>query len=179
MNCTDCGAPLGPDDDFCGSCGSKAAAPAPEAPPVAPARRTSTGLIVGCAVLAMLLLCGCLAAGAGICWYTSLGPASAPAPVEPPPTQPSPPADDPGAVEPAPTAPGTPKNSYPTPVDALKAELPAGWVWRLASDKPQQQEYWAGPPNSEWDTVYLVEPTTGGGWVVRETYPLEIVDEFP
>ena len=138
----------------------------------------------------MLLLCGCLAAGAGTWWYLSLGPALAPTPVDPPPadigapttTQPTPPADDPGAVEPvepAPTTPGAPKDSYPTPEAALKAELPAGWVWRLASDKPQQQEYWAGPPNSEWDTVYLIEPTTDGGWVVRETYPLEIVDEYP
>lgn len=211
--CPRCGGPVAPDDAFCGSCGARldgaqarAATTQPGAatqaqpyatPATTPTRKGGAGrtVAIGCVVLVLLSLCGCLGAGAILYLTGSRGELSVPwFPTVPSvaPTSPAgeaPDAAGPGEEAPATTRPGTAtpgatppgssgsgaKRTYPTPLAALKAGMPKGWVYRLAHDKPQQKEYWVGPPASEWTDVYLVEPTPDGRWVVKESYPFEVV----
>jgi hypothetical protein len=168
------------------------AAPRPAVTPQPPARKGGAGkaFAIGCAILAVLLLCACAVVGAfvllpragyritipGMPSLTGEGvtPVS-PDDASPAPGDPSAPSD--GSAVPKGSSP-TPKagpRTYPTPLAALKAKLPKGWVYRLAHDKPQQKEYWVGPPASEWTDVYLVEPTPDGRWIMKESYPFEVV----
>lgn len=164
----------------------------PAAAPQPPARRGCAGkaLAIGCAILALLLLCACAGVGAFVLLtrsgyeitlpdlpsITDIGPTNAP----PDSTTPAPggqgtPSDGSDAPKGTTPTPKTGPRTYPTPLAALKAKLPKGWVYRLARDKPQQKEYWVGPPASEWTDVYLVEPTSDGRWIMKESYPFEVV----
>lgn len=210
--CPKCGGPVAPGDAFCGTCGTPVAAqpsrpagpapsaqpaaapaaPQPTAPPPPPARKGGAGkaFAIGCAILALLLLCAGAAVGA-FALLTRSGyritlpeipslTGSGVTPVSPDDASPPPggsPAPSDGSATPkgGSPAPKTGPRTYPTPLGALKAKLPKGWVYRLAHDKPQQKEYWVGPPASEWTDVYLVEPTSDGRWVMKESYPFEVV----
>ncbi|MBU2601125.1 MAG: hypothetical protein KKA32_03025 [Actinobacteria bacterium] len=65
-----------------------------------------------------------------------------------------------------------PLAGYATAEEAVEAELPEGWVYKLADDQGVQMEFWGGPPASEFDTVYIVEAASDGSWVVADSYPL-------
>lgn len=65
---------------------------------------------------------------------------------------------------------------YATPEEAVEAELPADWVYKLADDTGVQMEFWGGPPAREFETVYIVEAASDGSWVVADTYPLGASD---
>lgn len=130
-----------------------------------PRRDNKTIAIVAGVIGGGLLLCSCLGAGAWAYFAGPLRPVTSTgepsAPVET--TEPSEAATDAAnAVE-----------SYPTPEEAVKAEVPKSWVVRKVNEGPQQVEFWAGPPASEFTTVYLVDAQSDGGWLVGETYPLE------
>lgn len=54
-----------------------------------------------------------------------------------------------------------------TPEAAVTAVAPAGWVLEVVAEQKNWAEVWAGPPQSEFDTVYIVR-RGAGGWVVTE-----------
>jgi hypothetical protein len=90
--------------------------------------------------------------------------------------EPPPPVDPPGGTATTPTTPPSTQPEFPTPESAVEAELPADWVFDLVADTPSLKEYWAGPPASEYVSVYIVEPAADGGWTVTDSYPLELGD---
>lgn len=65
---------------------------------------------------------------------------------------------------------------FSTPEDALLSELPEDWVYTLINEDPDQVEFWGGPPQSEYVTVYLVERAADGGWMVADAFPIEMSD---
>jgi hypothetical protein len=66
---------------------------------------------------------------------------------------------------------------YATPEEALQAFLDAGWVYKLVAENATSKEYWVGPPQSEFVGEVIVEPSIDGGWVVVESYALEMDEE--
>ncbi len=205
MNCPNCGQPTKPRAAFCASCGAlldvdPSAAPAvppvpqpvpqpapewrPQAPPPAvppgsyggygyapeERRRNRTSSIaiisvaVVVAVLGLALIVAVLVtrngdkATAGV--STSLRPTTTLAP---------------GAAVVTPTSEGSTDRSYSTPEEAVNAELPQGWVHKMAKEAPDEVVYWGGPPNSEWVTAYTVTKTSRG-WRVSRSGP---VDQAP
>ncbi len=56
----------------------------------------------------------------------------------------------------------------------MLSELPEGWVYELAADTPDLAEYWAGPPASEWMSVYVVERNADGTWYISDAYEYTI-----
>jgi hypothetical protein len=83
-------------------------------------------------------------------------------------------------AEPTATPPATATTPEPTDVgfmsseEALLSQLPAGWVYQLAADTPDLVEYWAGPPASEWASVYIVERNADGTWYISDAYEYTI-----
>lgn len=75
-------------------------------------------------------------------------------------------------VEPAePAEPGEMvEGVYQSALDAAAAEVPQEYVVQLAEESGDTSVYWAGPPNSEWDTIITVGRTEGG-WKVTQTAP--------
>ncbi len=65
------------------------------------------------------------------------------------------------------------KARFDTPEAAVKAVVPAGWVVKVASRQADRAEVWAGPPQSEFLTAYMVRKEAGG-WVVTEEMPLGV-----
>lgn len=63
--------------------------------------------------------------------------------------------------------------------EAIAEQLPQGWISKLAQDSPRSKTYWAGPVNSEWATVYVVERAQRGGWEVTDTYPFQGGSDVP
>lgn len=153
-------------------------------PPATPSSGNSKTLWIVLSILAgLLFLCLVCSGGGYLLWKRSPfnpAPASQTPPVEKPsepsaPNQPTPTQESP----PANTA-DTPKPvTYETPDAAMNQVLPTGWVLRKAHEGPQQVEFWGGPPNSEFTTVYLVNAQPEGGWLMTESYPLEVVGEGP
>jgi len=132
------------------------AAPAPDAAP----KRKNTALIVVGVVVGLILLCTVCGVGFAALQFGLFGKSTV-TEIIPPAAKPTPPATDPASVAPA-----------ATPEAAMKAALPKGWIMRKINSNAEQAEFWAGPPNSEFTTVYLV--TAGdGGWVMGKSYPLE------
>ncbi|GAB4256874.1 MAG: hypothetical protein Kow00129_17160 [Thermoleophilia bacterium] len=88
---------------------------------------------------------------------------------------------DPGTAAPAAPATSAPSSTLPpttqppvqppTAEEALLAQLPAGWVYRLDVDQPAHKEFWAGEANSEWTSVYVVESDVAGAWSVTDIQP--------
>lgn len=141
-----------------------AAQPAAQAP-----KKSSKTLLIVLAILGgLLLLCSC--AGVGT-WAVLAGPFKQTTEISdntPPQAQET---TEPAASDGKGGASST--SSYPTADDAIKAELPADWVMRKTNETAQQVEYWAGPPNSEFTTVYVVSAQGDGTWRVSEVGPLD------
>ena len=198
MNCPNCGGPVGQGDVFCGNCGASLAQqaaqqptqempaaqqpqqptqqmPAAQAPPtpgtqptqqwqqpgVQPPPPTSgggkTAIIVIVVILILLGLCTC--AGFGAWYYYASQADDVLDTIEESTSTPT----TTGTTEPAGTG-------YASPEEALLSELPADWVYELAADTPDLVEYWAGPPASEWMSVYIVERNADGTWYVADSY---------
>lgn len=74
---------------------------------------------------------------------------------------------------PAPAAPPVaeiPAGVYSEALEAARAEVPDDHVIELAEETDRRKVYWAGPPNSEWDAVIVVDKVEQG-WKVTETSP--------
>lgn len=130
-------------------------------PPQSP--KSKTALIITLVVVG-LLLCGCVVAGAAFFLIPQFAKKAEPA-------QPTVETSTAEATESV-----APEGTFPTAQDALSSVLPEGYVFELATDSPQQKEYWVGPPNSEFEAVVLVN-ASGDGWVVGETYPFNGTSE--
>ena len=145
-------------------------APGVQPPPLptqaAPSKQNKAALWIVLGIVAALLLFSCGSAGV---WAFMFGPFKKEPPA-PESVSPLPPSD--GAESPA-------EESIPdvatsaTPDEAVRAAIPKDWVIRKVNESPQQVEYWAGPPNSEFTTVYLVNAQPAGGWLMTESYPLQ------
>jgi hypothetical protein len=127
------------------------------APPPAPPSSRKTAIII-IVILLVLGLCT-RAAGAGWFYYVSQAADVLETVQEPTAT---------------PTAPITPEPpsapfGFATPEDALLSELPPEWVYLPAADTPEMVEYWAGPPHSEWASVYIVQQSADGSWYIAES----------
>lgn len=169
MNCSNCGQPATPDDVFCATCGADlaaqraAAAAAPASVPVSAPPKKSRALTITLIVLGvLLLLCSC----AGIGGYLLFMPIRSEIKEV---ITPEPSASDEatavgGALSTA---------SHATPEEAVKAELPADWVVKKVEDGAERVVFWAGPPNSEFTTIYVVEVQTDEKWRVTESSPLD------
>lgn len=68
------------------------------------------------------------------------------------------------------TRPGT--AGYGTPEAAVKAVAPAGWALKVVARESSRAEVWAGPPQSEFVTAYIVQ-RGANGWVVTDERPLD------
>jgi hypothetical protein len=134
------------------------AAPPAAAPAPAPKRKNTTLIVVGI-VVGLILLCTVGSAVFAVLQFGLFGKTIVTEIT--PPTPESTPAEKPAASAPA-----------ATPEAAMKAVLPAGWIMRKINSNAEQAEFWAGPPNSEFTTVYLVT-AKDGGWVMGKSYPLE------
>jgi hypothetical protein len=134
------------------------------APPPPP--KSKTGLIIGIVAAVLVVL-----VGGGIAAFVLLSGDDEPPSV----TQGGQTATGGGSTLPTATTdpPETGGPEYETPEEALMAELPTDYVYELMADEPDLKEYWAGPPASEFDSVYLVERMADGGWEVVDSYPLE------
>ncbi len=142
----------------------------PSAPP--PKSGGNTGLIIALSVVGVVLL-GALAGGAFMLLRgddTNVSTTTTFAQIETTTTV--------TTVAAATTAPPTTAglSGYASAEEAVKAELPEGWVYRLADDQGVQMEFWGGPPASEFVTAYIVEPAPDGSWVVADTYALGASD---
>lgn len=66
-----------------------------------------------------------------------------------------------------------------TAMEALTEQLPPGWISKLVEDGQTAKTYWAGPLNSEWTTVFVVELAQGEGWMVTDSYPFQGGSDVP
>ncbi len=66
-----------------------------------------------------------------------------------------------------------------TAMEALTEQLPQGWISKLVEDGQTAKTYWAGPLNSEWATVFVVQLAEGEGWVVTDSYPFQGGSDVP
>lgn len=174
MNCSNCGQPTAPDDVFCATCGADlraqrtavatpATPAAPAAEPASTPAKKSRALMITLIILGvLLLLCSCAGVG-GYLLYLPIRSEIKKV------TSPEPPVSDEA------TAPGgaLSTQSYTTPEEAVKSELPADWVFKKVENGDERVVFWAGPPNSEFTTVYVAEVQADSKWRVAESSPLE------
>jgi len=144
-----------------------AAAPSAPATPAAdpdsaPPKKSRALMITLIVLGVLLLLCSC----AGVGGYLLYMPIRSEIKEV---TTPEPPVSDEA------TAPGgaLSTQSYTTPEEAVKAELPADWVFKKVEDGADRVVFWAGPPNSEFTTIYVVDVQSDKQWRVTESSPLE------
>lgn len=137
---------------------AQAAAPAPAEPP----RRSKVPLIIALVIGGVLLLCTCI----GVAGFALFAPVRETiTEIQGTPTE-----DTEGSG----TESSTPAPAgYETAKEAVKAEIPVDWIIRMVSEDQSRAEYWAGPPRSEFTTVYIAEKDADGAWRVSETYPIE------
>lgn len=133
--------------------------------PSPPKRGLSPGALIGIIAAALVLL-GVLATAVVLVVLPVVRKSVEPATVV---TEPLP------ATE-ASTVPATPATDvFDSAEAAVRATLPADYVLKPAEATPERAVFWAGPPNSEWDTVIVAE-TADGGWRVTSTTPLNSMD---
>lgn len=158
MNCQKCGTPLTAGKPFCDVCGAPAnAQAAPASDTTRPNSNTMILVVVGVFIVLGLFVM-VLAAGSG----TTGGGGMLATPQPPVPT-----------VTPAPAK----KAGYDKPEHALEAKMPANWVYKLNTSTTTRREFWAGPPASEYVSVYVVAQNADGSWSVASESPMpEIAD---
>lgn len=159
------GAPVPP-----GSYAPQAGYPSPPAYQTSaapPKRGISAGAIVGIVVGVIVVL----SVAAAIIVLAVLprlrGEAAPPAP----PTQTEVPAPSPTEPPVAETEEGV----FADALEAAKAEVPGDYVIELAEETDDRKVYWAGPPNSEWDAVIVVDRVEQG-WKVTESTPFNAAE---
>lgn len=169
MNCSNCGQPVSPDDVFCATCGADlaaqraTAAATPASVPEAASPKKNRALVITLIVLGvLLLLCSCAGVG-GYLLYMPIR-SEIEEVITPEPSA----SDEATAVGGALST-----TSHATPEEAVEAELPADWVVKKVEDGAERVVFWAGPPNSEFTTIYVVEVQADEKWRVTESAPLE------
>jgi hypothetical protein len=62
-----------------------------------------------------------------------------------------------------------PADVYSQALEAATARMPEGYIIELTEETDVRKVYWAGPPNSEWDSVIIVDKVDGG-WKVTDAF---------
>lgn len=195
MNCPSCGAQATAGDAFCGNCGAQLApqaqqptqqmpAAAPQSPqpqqptqqwqqpataPPPPPRSSGKTVAIIFAVIALLGLCSCAAVGGWFYWVAQQADDVLDSMETTTTVDPSDTSDTPGSGDTTGDEWG-----YDSAEEALLIELPSDWVYELVGDTPEYAEYWAGPPASEWMSVYIVERTLDDTWIVTEVFDYDM-----